>query len=84
VHELAPRRSAWLHLVRGQVTLADIVLTTGDGAGVTAERAVSITASEESEILLVDVGGQLPRPSYEGWAPRQGPSNRHAAEGVVA
>jgi hypothetical protein len=31
-------------------------LTTGDGAGITTERAVSLTASEESEILLVDLG----------------------------
>jgi quercetin 2,3-dioxygenase len=56
VHELSQRRSAWLHLVHGEVALGDIVLTTGDGAGITAERAVSLTASEESEILLVDLG----------------------------
>ena len=49
VHELAPGRSAWLHLVRGEVTLGEIVLTTGDGAGLTAEPAVSFTASEASE-----------------------------------
>ena len=58
VHELSQGRSAWIHLVQGEVTLGDLVLTTGDGAGVTAERAVSLTASEESEILLVDVGEQ--------------------------
>lgn len=56
VHELAPGRSAWLHLVQGEVTLADVVLTTGDGAGFSAEYAVSLTAQEESEILLLDVG----------------------------
>jgi redox-sensitive bicupin YhaK (pirin superfamily) len=65
VHELAPGRSAWLHLVQGEVTLGDIVLTTGDGAGLAAESAVSLTASEASEILLVDVGEHLPRPTYE-------------------
>lgn len=54
--ELVPGRSAWLHLVRGEVTLGNIVLTAGDGAGLTAEPAVSLTASEASEILLVDVG----------------------------
>jgi hypothetical protein len=32
------------------------VLTTDDGAGVTTERAVSLTAVEETEILLVDLG----------------------------
>jgi hypothetical protein len=46
--------------VEGEVTLDGIVLTTGDGAGVTAERAVSFTAREETEILLLDVGERLP------------------------
>ncbi len=61
VHELTQSRSAWLHLVQGEVTFGDVVLTTGDGAGVTAERAVSLTAREETEILLIDVGEQLPK-----------------------
>jgi redox-sensitive bicupin YhaK (pirin superfamily) len=61
VHELSQGRSAWLHLLQGEVTLGDIVLTTGDGAGITAERAVSLTATEESEILLVDLGEPLPK-----------------------
>jgi redox-sensitive bicupin YhaK (pirin superfamily) len=56
IHELSAGRSAWLHVVEGEVTLGDIVLTTGDGAGVTAERAVSLTAREETEILLLDLG----------------------------
>jgi redox-sensitive bicupin YhaK (pirin superfamily) len=62
VRELSPGRSAWLHVVHGEVTLGDIVLSTGDGAGVTAERAASITAAEEAEILLVDLGEPLPKP----------------------
>ena len=61
VHELSPGRMAWLHLVEGEVTLGDIVLTTGDGAGVTAKRAVSLTAQSETEILLVDLGEELSR-----------------------
>ncbi len=40
--------------------MGDIVLTTGDGAGVTAERAVSLTAQSETEILLLDLGEELP------------------------
>ena len=59
VHELSPGRMAWLHLVEGEVTLGDIVLTTGDGAGFTAERAVSLTAQSETEILLLDLGEEL-------------------------
>ncbi len=57
VHELAPGRSAWVHVVAGAATIGEFVLTTGDGAGVTGERAVSLTAREPSEILLIDVGG---------------------------
>ena len=57
--ELAPGRSAWLHVVQGEVSLGDLVLRIGDGAGITSERAVSVTAAEESEILLIDLGGPL-------------------------
>ena len=60
VHELSQGRSAWLHLVQGEVTLGDVVLTIGDGAGVTSERAVSFTAREETEILLLDLGEPAP------------------------
>jgi redox-sensitive bicupin YhaK (pirin superfamily) len=55
VHELAQGRTAWLHVVHGDIVLGDVVLTTGDGAGISDERAVSVTAQEESEILLVDL-----------------------------
>lgn len=67
IHELTQGRSAWLHVVQGEVTLGDTVLTTGDGAGVAAEPAVSLTAREEAEILLVDVGERVPR------SPKNGP-----------
>ena len=58
VHQLLPRHSAWLHLVEGEVTLGDVVLTRGDGAGIKAERAISFTAWEKTEILLLDFGNQ--------------------------
>jgi len=60
VHELSPRRSAWLHVVHGEVILGDVVLTAGDGAGVTGERVVSFTAREDAAILLLDVGERSP------------------------
>jgi quercetin 2,3-dioxygenase len=60
VHELSPTRSAWLHVVDGEATLDGLMLTAGDGAGFTDERAVSLTACEETEILLVDLGAQGP------------------------
>ena len=60
VHELAQGRSAWLHLVKGELALGDVILTTGDGAGFTDERAVSVTAREDTEILLLDMGAETP------------------------
>jgi quercetin 2,3-dioxygenase len=59
VHELGAGRRAWLHLVQGEVTVGDIVLTTGDGLGVTTERAMSLTARDKTELLLLDLGGDI-------------------------
>jgi redox-sensitive bicupin YhaK (pirin superfamily) len=64
VHELSAEHAAWLHVVRGEATLGDLVLATGDGAGVIAERAVSITALSGTELLLLDLVG-LPATSDE-------------------
>jgi redox-sensitive bicupin YhaK (pirin superfamily) len=61
VHELLPGRSAWLHVICGEATFHDIILAQGDGVGVTIERSVSLTAQENTEILLVDLGEQRPR-----------------------
>ena len=74
VHELLPGRSAWIHLVQGEATFGDVVLTTGDGAGIRAERAVSLTAQEETEILLLDLREPLPRVTTSGSTP--GPARR--------
>jgi redox-sensitive bicupin YhaK (pirin superfamily) len=60
VYELVVGRSAWLHLVRGEATLGDLVLGTGDGAGVSAERAISLTAREDAELFLLDLNGDAP------------------------
>jgi redox-sensitive bicupin YhaK (pirin superfamily) len=65
VHELAQGRCAWLHVVRGELTQGDLVLSSGDGIGVVEERAVSITAREDSEVLLVDLGAT---PKHDGQA----------------
>ncbi len=56
IHELLPGRTAWLHVVAGEASVQDLILTQGDGLGVTVERAVSLTAQENTEILLVDLG----------------------------
>jgi redox-sensitive bicupin YhaK (pirin superfamily) len=62
VHELAPGRTAWLHLVCGEAALDDIVLTQGDGVGISNEPSVSLTVQENTEILLVDLGQANLRP----------------------
>ncbi|MGB8331407.1 MAG: pirin family protein [Polyangiales bacterium] len=61
-HRLSEGRGAWLHVVHGEVTLGEVVLGTGDGVGVTAERVVSMTAREETEILLIDLDFEVTEP----------------------
>jgi redox-sensitive bicupin YhaK (pirin superfamily) len=68
IHELLPGRSAWLHVIRGAATLQDMILTQGDGVGVTIEPSVSLTAQEDTEILLVDLG-PAPRLFARGGVP---------------
>lgn len=55
VHEMEPGRCSWLHMVTGEAKLGEVLLSNGDGAAITSERAVSLTAQEEAEILLLDV-----------------------------
>lgn len=74
-HGLLPGRSAWLHLVRGEATLGEVVLSTGDGAGFDSELAVSLTALQETEILLLDLGPSSPTfttESSDAWRTRHG------------
>ena len=66
VHELFRGRSAWLHLVQGEVTLDDVNLTSGDGAGFVDERVASFTAWAESEILLLNLVAARPRACTNG------------------
>jgi redox-sensitive bicupin YhaK (pirin superfamily) len=56
IHELSPGRSAWLHVVDGAATLGDVSLSTGDGAGIAGERAISLTVTEDTELLLLELG----------------------------
>jgi len=61
IHELLPGRSVWLHVICGEATMQDIVLTQGDGVGVTVSPVVSLTAQVNTEMLLVDMGATLDR-----------------------
>jgi len=53
---LAPSRHAWVHVVSGDVTVNDARLTGGDGAAISGESAVAITAALDSEVLVFDLG----------------------------
>ena len=48
-------RYAWLQLARGSVTVNDTQLTAGDGAAISKESRVEISAAEDSEFLLFDL-----------------------------
>jgi redox-sensitive bicupin YhaK (pirin superfamily) len=61
VHALSPGRGAWLHVVSGAVRLVNFVLQAGDGAALTDERALSVTALTPTEILMFDLTEPLPR-----------------------
>jgi redox-sensitive bicupin YhaK (pirin superfamily) len=54
-HRLAPGRHGWLHVARGAARLTDTPLTAGDGAAVSDERSLTVTATEPTEILLFDL-----------------------------
>lgn len=54
-HSLAPGRHAWLQVGRGEVSLNGTTLRAGDGAAVSEETALAVTASKESEFLLFDL-----------------------------
>jgi quercetin 2,3-dioxygenase len=54
-HRLRPGRHAWVQVASGAVTLNGKPLHAGDGAAVSDEEAVTLSASEGSEVLLFDL-----------------------------
>lgn len=55
VHSLDAGRSAWLQVAAGSVKLNDVVLKQGDGAGVSQESRLRVTAEGHAEVLLFDL-----------------------------
>lgn len=55
VHNLANGRSAWLQVAAGSVTVNGVTLKQGDGAAVSSEPSVRVTAQESAEVLLFDL-----------------------------
>lgn len=54
-HQLAPDRHAYVHVARGNITLADRQLGEGDGAAISEETVVRISGKSDSEFLLFDL-----------------------------
>jgi len=60
VHALGRERSAWLHVLDGEVAVDDLRLGAGDSAGVAGVAALSFTARRATEVLLVELGRASP------------------------
>jgi redox-sensitive bicupin YhaK (pirin superfamily) len=54
-HPLGPGRGAYLYVIAGGIRLDDAELSTGDAAKITDEASVRISATAQSELILVDV-----------------------------
>jgi quercetin 2,3-dioxygenase len=54
-HELKPDRHAYVQVARGKVALNGKQLEEGDGAAISAEKAVELTGVDNAEVLLFDL-----------------------------
>ncbi|HEY3040298.1 MAG TPA: pirin family protein [Pyrinomonadaceae bacterium] len=54
-HNMDDGRSAWLQVAAGSVLLNDIALRQGDGAAISQESNLRITADQPAEVLLFDL-----------------------------
>jgi redox-sensitive bicupin YhaK (pirin superfamily) len=54
-HALLPGRAAWVHVATGAVRLNGSDLSAGDGAAISKESGIDITAESAAEILLFDL-----------------------------
>jgi redox-sensitive bicupin YhaK (pirin superfamily) len=52
---LQPGRHAWLQMAKGGATLNGVALHQGDGAAISDEGSLSLTATEEAEVLFFDL-----------------------------
>lgn len=59
-HLLAPGRGAWVRVVVGQVAVAGVTLSAGDGLGVENAETLGFTFGEASELLLFGVRMDVP------------------------
>ncbi|HEY6167127.1 MAG TPA: pirin family protein [Verrucomicrobiae bacterium] len=55
-HALKPGRHAWLQVAEGELTLNGQPLRPGDGAALSDEAHVALTATQPAQVLLFDLG----------------------------
>jgi quercetin 2,3-dioxygenase len=55
VHSLDQHRYAWMQVARGTIRLAEAELKQGDGAAISQESELVITAHDQAEVLLFDL-----------------------------
>jgi quercetin 2,3-dioxygenase len=54
-HKLAAGRNAWVHVATGEVTLNGRALSGGDGAAVSEETKLELSATQPAQVLLFDL-----------------------------
>jgi redox-sensitive bicupin YhaK (pirin superfamily) len=54
-HQLTPDHHAWIQVVRGTILLNATALLAGDGAAVSEETQLTMTAKDRAEVLLFDL-----------------------------
>src|SRR5882724_1303347 len=54
-YSVAPKRTAWVQVARGNVDLNGQSLTHGDGAAINGETLLKLSTNDEAEVLLFDL-----------------------------
>jgi redox-sensitive bicupin YhaK (pirin superfamily) len=54
-HSIDQNRYAWLQLAQGTIDLNGVELKAGDGAAISRESELAITARDHTELLLFDL-----------------------------
>jgi len=54
-HALATGRHAWVQVVKGTLSVNGTALSEGDGAAISGETGVALTAEKDAELLLFDL-----------------------------
>ncbi len=54
-YQIDESRSAWLQVARGGLSLNEQILNQGDGAAITSETELTVSAADACEFLLFDL-----------------------------